>query len=495
MNRLSRLFSLALVITLSGCATQFNGDRVSTPGPQAGTTSTKTLHSPDKKPVTTGRQNGEREIWRLLENNIGFANDVPNELVARQIDRYSKNQRYFDSTLERAELYLPYVLQRVLDEGLPAEIALLPFVESGYNPFAYSPGGAAGLWQFIPSTADSLNLKRNYWYDGRRDIVQSTDAAIDYLKTLNQVFNGDWLLTLAAYNAGPGKVKTAIKRNRKSGKATDFWSIHLNSITRQYVPRLVALTKVIAEPDRFGIELKPIPRESMLEVVQLQKPLDLTQAAKIADISTDNIYRLNPGYLHWVTPPSGSHQLVLPDDSAAEFKENLANLTDRKWQPLHRYHVVKGDTLSRIASRGNISVTELASLNKIALGTPLRIGQMLLVPSGAKAASTPSTSDLAMYEVAKGDSLWKIARSNDLAVEDLVRWNEISRQSVLKPGQVLKLYGTHKRVPHSYRVRSGDSLSVIAKRHKVELKDLLAWNNLSASSPIKPGQTLKVFIN
>lgn len=444
-----------------------------------------------KKPL----QHDPNDLWWLVSQNLAFSQDVPDRLVDDQLSWLDGNQRYFENTLERAQLYLPYVLDQVLSADLPAEVALLPFIESAYNPFAYSHSGAAGLWQFIPSTAEGFGLEQNRWYEGRKDVVASTEAAISYLSQLNEMFEGDWLLTFAAYNGGPGTVKRAIEANQQSGKSTDYWSLQLSEETSNYVPRLIALSKVIAEAENYGVELTPIDQHIPFTKVELEKPIDLTQAASIANISSDELYHLNPGYTKWVTPPSGPHYLLLPANEVDSFKEKLAELPARQWRPQQEYIVKKGDTLGKIARAQGLSTRDLAALNGIATDSVIRIGQTLRYPTNPLADTKLDlrVQKPANYTVTSGDSLWSIARTHNLSVDDLVAWNNLSKTDAIKPGQ--RLLVTQKATASrasNYSVQKGDSLYTIARKFDVALSDLLDWNNLAKTSVLQPGQELRV---
>ena len=442
-------------------------------------------------------QQDPNDLWWLVTENLAFSKDVPDRLVGDQLEWLDGNQRYFENTLQRAQLYLPYVLDQVLDADLPAEVALLPFIESAYNPFAYSHSGAAGLWQFIPSTAEGFGLEQNRWYEGRKDVVASTEAAITYISHLNNIFEGDWLLTFAAYNGGPGTVKRAIEANEQKGKPTDYWSLQLSEETTNYVPRLIALSKVIAEAENYSVELTPIDLEIPFAKVELEKPIDLSQAATIANISSDELYHLNPGYTRWVTPPAGPHYLLLPTSEADSFKEKLAELPARQWRPQQEYVVKKGDTLGKIARAQGMSAKDLATINGIRTDTVIRIGQVLRYPTNPLADSRLDLATLkpATYSVVAGDSLWSIAKRYKLTLDELTALNGLSKDAVLKPGQEI-LVSQSQAATNSeaarYRVQKGDSLYIIARRFDVALNDLLSWNNLVKTSVLQPGQQLKV---
>ena len=226
---------------------------------------------------------------------------------------------------------------------MPAEIALLPIVESAYDPFAYSHGRAAGLWQFVPATGKRFGLKQDWWYDGRRDILDSTAAALDYLQYLHKRFKGDWLLALAAYNSGEGTVSKAQRKNRKKGKPVGFWDLALPGETRDYVPKLIALKQLVATPSVYGIKLEGVPNRPYFAVVETAAQIDLAVAADLAGLELDKLYRLNPGFNQWATSPDGPHRLLIPVDQADMFRQAVADNELDRW--LHHLPVRAGDTV------------------------------------------------------------------------------------------------------------------------------------------------------
>lgn len=452
-------------------------------------------------PSSSQRNRDSGDIWPVIEDGLWFSHDIPDDKVQRYIDWYTGNDSYFERTLNRASKYMPYVVSRLQEHDLPMELALLPFIESAYNPFAYSHSHASGLWQFIPGTAQEMGLRQDWWYEGRRDIIDSTEAAIRYLKILNTMFDGDWLLTLAAYNSGPGTVSRAREANLQKGLPTDFWSLDLRDETRNYVPRLVALAKVLSDPDRYAINRITIPVDSHFTVVEIKDQVDLAQAAKLAKISADEMYHLNPGFSRWVTPPDGPFRILLPRARADGFADLLARTPRQDWQPGGEYIVKAGDTLSRIAANHGITVEVLSQLNQLN-STVLQIGQVLRLPvAGAQPRALPtnvasSSSVPRSYEVKAGDSLWSIARAHNTHVQALLEWNNLSSDAVISPGQQLKL-GPESTAPRtgriSYQVKRGDSLYEIARRFKVQVNDILAWNDLGQQQVIHPGQNLTLF--
>jgi len=499
------LLVASVLLILTGCAQQ---SQLSESGATSG--SKKSIVHKRIPYGQRGAQQHNRQaddIWPIIEDGLWFSHDVPDRKVQRYIDWYTGNDSYFERTLTRASKYMPYVVARLQEHDLPLELALLPFIESAYNPFAYSHSHASGLWQFIPGTGQEMGLRQDWWYEGRRDIVDSTDAAIRYLKILNSMFDGDWLLTLAAYNSGPGTVSRAREANRQKGMATDYWSLDLRDETRNYVPRLVALAKVLSDPERFAVNRISIPAESHFTVVEVKEQVDLAQAAKLANISADEIYNLNPGFSRWVTPPNGPFRILLPSARADGFADLLARTPRQTWHPGGEYVVKAGDTLGRIAANHGITVNDLSQLNQLD-STLLQIGQVLRLPVSSTAASSLAANVAASpasprtYQVKSGDSLWSIAHAHNTRVQDLLAWNGLDSGATLFPGQQLKIGSGSRSVAGSsaagnsqvsYQVKRGDSLYEIARRFRVEVNDILAWNDLGQRQVIHPGQNLTLF--
>ncbi len=335
------------------------------------------------------------DLWARLRSGLALpGRDHPK--VPGEIQQYAGGQGYLDRVTVRARPFLYYVLQEVEKRGLPSEIALLPVVESSYIPQAESPKGAAGIWQFIPATGRHYGLKQTFWYDGRRDIMASTQAALNYLERLNADFGGDWLLTLAAYNAGEGRVQRAINHNREAGMATDFWSLDLPRETETYVPRLLAIAAIVAEPELFGVKLDSIPNRRYLAAVKLPAQINLNKAAKLAGMTRAELSHLNSGYMRDATDPQGPHQLLLPVGKVATFKSNLAAQQ------------------ARAAARPETSATP----------TPA------LPPQAAQTSQPPSVAQLSnpkgqrvYYTVRPSDSLTDIAARYRVSVNELRAWN------------------------------------------------------------------------
>ncbi|WJW74485.1 LysM peptidoglycan-binding domain-containing protein [Thiohalobacter sp. IOR34] len=433
---------------------------------------------------------------------------------------FQRHPDYLPRVLNRGRPYLGWILREVQRRDMPTEIALLPIVESGFNPFAYSHGRAAGLWQFIPATGRRFGLKQNWWYDGRRDLIDSTRAALDYLDYLHDHLDGDWMLALAAYNSGEGTVARALRRNRKAGKATDFWSLQLPSETRDYVPKLLALRQLVESPDRFGLELPPLEAAPQLVEVETGGQIDLALAAELAGIDLDRLYRLNPGFNRWATDPEGPHRLALPVENAEDFRTALAALPADRRIRWSRHQVARGETLSHIARRYHTTAALLSEVNALS-GHRIRAGQHLLIPLAQRRLSDYRLSAAGRqqalqarsrqgqrqtHRVRPGDTLWDLSRKYRVGVRQLAAWNGMAPGDTLRVGQKLVVWTRHAapstaRHPGqalqriSYRVRKGDSLARISQRFRISIADLRRWNKLGGQKYLQPGQRLTLYID
>ncbi|WP_372878716.1 lytic transglycosylase [Spongiibacter marinus] len=448
------------------------------------------------------------DVWERLSAQLSFLPLTERREVDKLEDWYSKHGHYMAKMSARAGNYIYHVVKELEARDMPIDLALLPFVESAYDPFAYSHGRAAGLWQFIPNTAKYVGIQQNWWYDGRRDVLVATDAALDYLTTLNKRFDGDWMLTLAAYNAGAGTVNRAIRRNRKAGKPTDFWSLKLPKETKRYVPKLLALVKIYQNPARYNISLPAVADAPRFEKVAIDSQIDLAKAAALADISVEELYRYNPGFNRWVTAPEGPHHLLIPSKQADKFKTRLAALPKEQRIAWQRYRVSPGDNLISIAKRHHIDIASIKRFNKLN-GDMLRVGQELLIPASSQATTSPNLDrgiaergrHQSQHIVRRGDTLSGIAQRHKVSVKQLIRWNRLDQGALIKPGQKLAIW---KKGPSSgngivrkvgYKVRSGDSLSRIASRFKLKIADILEWNSIGRSSYLQPGQSLTLYVD
>ncbi len=462
-------------------------------------------------PKLAAEQKNWSDVWHRIADGYSIP-DHDHVRIQEETRGFLRDKHYLNRVSKRAAPYLYHIVEEIDKRGMPQELALLPIVESAYQPFAYSHSRAAGIWQFIPGTARHYGLKINWWYDGRRDVFAATNAALNYLQFLHDEFD-DWLLALAAYNAGEGNVYRAIRRNKKRGKATDFWSLPLPRETQRYVPRLLAVAEIIAKPEQHGISLELVPNIPRLAQVDTESQIDLALVEELSGVPIDTIYLLNPGINQWATDPNGPHKIVLPVDKTAQFKFALAQHPESKRVVWQRHKIRKGETLSHIADKYKTRVSVLKQVNNLR-GSTIRAGHELMIPVAAKSADryTQSISQrLARaqnsgsgyrvnYTVRRGDSLWRIARRYNVSVSQVARWNGLSTKGVLKPGRKLVVWPHGKgQSKHStnnitmhYTVRRGDSLDRISRRFKVSINDLVNWNSLDKDKYLQPGQKLKV---
>ncbi|AFJ03269.1 Membrane-bound lytic murein transglycosylase D precursor [Methylophaga frappieri] len=440
------------------------------------------------------------DVWQRIR--AGYAIDDYRSLHPETQTRLSwfvKHPDYVNRVVERARPYLFYIVDELDKRDMPMEIALLPIIESGYQPFAVSSSGAAGIWQFIPGTGKVFGLEQTWWYDGRRDVIRSTDAALDYLQKLHGYF-GDWQLAIAAYNAGEGTVGRAIKRNQELGLDTDFWSLDLPVETTGYIPKLLAVAHLIKRPAQYDIALSPVQNVPFLSVVETGSQLDMAVAADLAGMDKDQLYQLNPGYSRWATAPDGPHQLVLPISKASAFKSALARLPENKRLSWRRHTVRRGDSLGKIASEHQTTVNAIKTANQLSSNL-IKTGAELIIPAAGQSAPTvsqPSKQKRSQYTVKPGDSWWHIARKYNVDVGDLVSWNNKSAQDMLHVGQAIIVWQpmqkSHKQTVN-YTIRNGDSLWKISRQFNVSVADVKVWNNLSEFSLLQPGQKLTLYID
>jgi len=502
---------MLLCITLAGC--QSTGQR----GPENPGRDTDRAVGLERQTewLSTGKLKPQvveepSDIWERVRAGYQLQDGITlNPRIEHQRLWFVSNPSFVEKVGERSSPYIHFIVERLEARNMPMELALLPMIESAYNPLAYSPAHAVGLWQFIPATGRTFNLRQTNWYDGRRDVMASTDAAITYLSYLHNMFNGDWLLALAAYNAGEGRVSRAIERNQKLGLPTDYWNLSLPSETQNYVPKLLALSQVVMTPEAYGVSLAPIANEPYFEKVPFKQRMDLARVADMANLDEDELYLLNPAFKKGITIDGPQHLLV-PADKAELLTANLALMKPRELVDWQQYQVRPGDSLHSIAGRHQLTVATLKEINRLSSNN-LQVGQVLSIPAEANSriretlpphASASSQAATRSYRVKNGDNLWQIARDHKVAVKDIQRWNKLAGNN-LRVGQVLTLQAaspttTARSSNRSdsatyYKVRQGDSLYLIAKRFKVPMKSLQSWNP-RAGKALKPGQTLTLYV-
>jgi membrane-bound lytic murein transglycosylase D len=465
--------------------------------------------------------NGEDYDDLFDRMRAGFAFDeVQEPAIDQQLAWFEHNPDYLERVFQRAQRYMYHVVTEVEARGMPLEFALLPVVESAYEPFAYSVSRAAGLWQFIPGTGVRFGLKQNWWYDGRRDVIESTRAALDYLQALHDQFDGDWLLAIAAYNVGENTVQRELDFNRAHGKPTDFWHLKLPAETRAYVPKLLAMKRLMAEPERYGLEFAAIPNEPYFAVIDTSSQIDLKIAAQLAGTGFDELVAINPGFNRWATDPDGPHRLLVPIDNADGFEAALKTLSPDERVRYAVHEVTRRDTLATIAKQYGVSGTVIAKINdlkggKVAPGESLKIPEIssalpdkvLLAASRVdrpQSSGGPHGQRQIVYRVRAGETLSSIARRHGMPVSTLARLNNIGTDDALVKGQRLVIKASARRFRDEgagggrrvlYTVRQGDTVYSISRQFQVSVLKLKSWNGLNQHHQIRSGQRLVMYVD
>jgi len=451
-------------------------------------------------------------LFDRMRAGFRLEDDGDRRAIDTQLRWYANNPDYLQRAFGRADLYLYHIVSELEARGMPLEIALLPVVESAFEPYAYSRASATGLWQFIPGTGSRYGLRQNWWYDGRRDIVESTRAALDYLQSLHDEFNGDWLLAIAAYNCGELIVERSVAMNRAAGRPIDFWDLWLPKETRAYVPKLLAMRRLVMDPGAYGLEISSIPNQPYFARVATGSQISLKVAAEIAGIKPEELYELNPAFHRWATDPAGPYYLLLPVDAAELFTQNLAQLSPDEVLGVAHYTVKRGDSVASVAQHFNTSANVIRDLNDVPEGR-LTVGDDIRVP--AAVSDLPAKVLLAaarvdgrdrrsrrphVQVVRRGETLWSIARRNRVDVHTLAAMNGMQPGDALRAGQRIQVPGGtaggghvhHRRVV--YTVRSGDTVAQIAQLFQCSVPQILAWNGLSSRSHIHAGQKLRIHV-
>jgi membrane-bound lytic murein transglycosylase D len=373
------------------------------------------------------------DLWQRIRHGFAMP-DLDNALVREKTRYYAARPDYLQRIFDRSRLYLYHIVEEIEKRGLPTELALLPMVESAFNPMAYSRAHASGLWQFIPGTGRRFELEQNWWYDGRRDIVESTNAALDYLTKLYEM-HGDWQLALASYNWGENAVARAIAKNQAAGKPTDYASLPMPTETRHYLPKLQALKNIITNPEPFGVDIGPIPNQPYFATVTKLRDIDVQLAARLAEMPVEEFIALNPGFSRPYIRASVTPRIVLPADKVDVFHENLEALGDKSLVSWKTYYPKQGETFESIAKKHGMTVGQLKEVNGIAPRSK-SLPRLLVVPTKETsvrklpimyAPPIPVTTRRVFHTVKRGETLASIASKYRVSVEDLRRWNGVSR--------------------------------------------------------------------
>ena len=445
------------------------------------------------------------DVWDEIASELTLG-DHHYEDFSEYVDYYKKRPRYLKRVSERAQPYMHYIFSEVKQRNMPFEMALLPIVESAFQATAKSHQNALGLWQFIPQTGHLYGLKRNWWYEGRQDVVHSTEAALTYLKKLHDLNNDDWLLALASYNGGIGNVWKAVKKYKKKHPEVaqpNFWQIrpYLPKETQHYVPQLLAIAHTLENRIEFNQTLKVIDNKAFFKLVKLDKQISLDKVATLSGTPTTLLAKLNPGYLRPATPPKGPFHIALPIENLRAFEKQLAeddSVFDIQWT---KHKIRSGDTLGEIAQTYKTSSSAIKKLNNMR-SSSIRVGKTLLIPLPQQYAHTfnQDAKETSIYNgpkfehtVASGESLWTIARYYNTDTKTLCNWNNIGVRTPLRKGQKLEIRSNQYGQQQTYTLKKGESLWTVAKKFGVTTSDLSGWNKIKRSKTLQPGMTLTVW--
>ncbi len=514
-----RLLALLGVLYLSGCATTSPQSvdsepfepvpaRITRAAPAVATAMDEHLFVP----ALEGQATAYPDVWARVVDRFALPDCTEQDINLQWARWYADRPDYMARIFKRAQPWIYHIANELERRNMPGELALLPIVESAYDPFAYSSGRALGAWQFISETGKRYGLKQNWWYDGRRDVWSSTTAALDYLSYMADMFEGDWLLALAGYNAGEGRVSRQVRRNTSAGRPADYWNLKLPRETRGYVPKLLGLACLFQYPEKYQFTPADTPDTPVITAVDLGVQTDLVLISQLSEVPVDVLFTLNPGYNRWTTSPDGPFHVVLPLENAEKLNARLEDIDPASLMKWSHVVVEKGDTLSRLAQRHNVPVSVLRSSNElhndtIHPGQKLRLprdDQLMVDPLYAAAAAELQqlqsgliAADRVSHRVRPGESLSVIARQYRVSVKDLQRWNNIADPRTLRAGSSLVVFYTPTDGASSggtvqYTVQRGDSLWKIARKYKVRVNDIKVWNDLGGNSTIRPGQSIRI---
>ncbi|MSP86228.1 MAG: LysM peptidoglycan-binding domain-containing protein [Methylotenera sp.] len=424
---------------------------------------------------------GSDDLWGRIKNGYAIP-DSTSSLVARHENWYSSRPDYIKRMVERSQRYLFHIVEEVEKRGMPTEIALLPMIESAYNPQAYSTSHASGIWQFVPSTGKYFGLKQNWWVDNRRNVIIATDAALTYLQKLHGMF-GSWDLALAAYNAGEGTVGRAIERNRKLGLATNYENLNLPVETKNYVPKLQAIKNLMTNPGKYGLKIQTIENTPYFTKILAPAQIDAHLAAKLAEISDDEFSALNPSNNRPVISNNGDkHELLLPILSAQTFRGNLANYTKPlvSWKT---YLTKRGERMESIAAKFGIQLAKLRHINSLPSQNKIKNASTILVPNDNKAdvnVSKSTPADDAHHQIITQQDSENL--SADTFDNVNLEKNTGHNNAEIEPEKHLSV--THK-------VKKGETMHTIAKKYGVSVQQIVEANSLK-SNAINSGQLLTI---
>ena len=438
------------------------------------------------------------DVWEYMIFNSDYEKDfILDQKTLSYINRHIQDLEKFNDYLNKSYYFIYYVIQELEAANLPVELALIPFIESNYDPFSISPSGAVGLWQFMPKTGRIFNLEKSWWSEDRHDPFRSTHAAIGYFKYLFERFDNDIYLALAAYNAGPTYLDRQIKKNYRRGMDADFWSLSLNSQVTEYIPKYVALREVVFNSEKYNVNLPFVPVESVVQKIEIPGQVEILTLSEYLDIKPELIYKLNAGYTKWASAPKDKSIFYVPIE-----KTFLLDSPDSPFENVNQINwishvVVSGDSLWKLAKKYDTELKIIKEINYIDSDL-LSINDTLLIP-----LSKSKSNNFIPYEmhiVSEGDTLWDLSKKYNIDIEDLIRMNSLNKDSYLQLGQQLTIgnKNIHRNIESKkrtilYSVKQGDNLYKISDLFDVTVESIKEINDFE-TSVLMPGQIIKIAI-
>ena len=436
-------------------------------------------------------------VWDRIKDTSSLNADNLDEKTLEYVNQYLSNPAQLNKLLEKGRYFIYFVLEELERYRLPPELALLPYIESNYDPFSISASGAMGIWQFMPATARIYGLKDTWWYEQRHDPLVSSKAAVRYLAYLHNRFNKKITYTLAAYNGGPTLLEKRIKLNKKAGKLTDLKNLKLPTQTQEYVPKFKAILAIVLNSEKYEIKLPDFPNKPVLGKIELNGQVEILAFSEFAGLKPEFVYKLNAGYTKWASPPGDKTIFNIPIELEEVLnlkKENFIQTNQINWVT-HR--VSKGDSLWKIAEEFDTEVNVLKKVNYLSSNV-LSLNQELLIP-----LSNDQNQTFIPYQahiISEGDTLWNLGIQYNISPAEIAKTNGLKMSSPLRIGSELNIgnkniYRTinSKKRTILYSVKQGDSLYRIADIFNIEISEIKKINELSTNE-IKPGQVLKIII-
>ena len=496
MERQFLTASLFLLLVLSSCqsnlTTSENYDSICNPvSMNAECVNEVVISAEEPKPVA-------RNVWEYMIINNNYDHNIKfDEKTVNYINNYIKDVDKFNEFLNKSYYFIYYVIQELEAADLPPELALIPFVESNYDPFSISPSGAVGLWQFMPKTGRMFNLEKSWWSEDRHDPYRSTHAAIGYFKYLFNRFDNDLYLALAAYNAGPTYLDRQINKNKRRNLDYDFWSLDLNKQVTEYIPKYIAIREIVYNSEKYGVVLPYIPIESVVKRIEIPGQVEILTLSEYLEIPPELIYKLNAGYTKWASAPKDKSIFYVPIE-----KTYLLDSPDSPFDNVNQInwisHIVEpGDSLWKLANKYDTEVKIIKKINYLESDL-LSLKDTLLIPL----SSTKSNNFIPyeMHIVSEGDTLWSISNKYNIEIRDITRMNSLNQNSILRLGQQLTIgnKNIHRNIESKkrtilYSVKQGDNLYKISDIFDVSVESIKQINEFE-SSELMPGQIIKIAI-